>query len=496
MVAELSTLCAGRALKALEGLPPRDLVLVLEPSEPGARVRLVRLSADPRCARLHVQRARAAPHAGPLGPFYRACEQELVGATLARISQLRGDRIAWLEFRGTRAGRARALVLELTGRRATLALLDENDIILAALDPPVGAKALRVQVGLRYQPPPPAREAAEPGPPLAEAFAAAPEAPTTEAPLSARIERTLGLAQQELRLADLRDALRERLEKKRAKTRQFLNGLAVRRTACAGAERVREDGELLKAALERVERGAARVEVPDWFSADGAGTRAIELDPKLSPHANVERIFQRYHKLLRAAEELGADEQRGAHALAELERLLARVDAADPEELEREAQAAGLLEPPQQPPRKLAAVAPRLPYKVYRSARGTEIWVGRTAADNDALSLKHARGNDVWLHTADSPGSHVVLRVEKGAEADPEDVLDAAHLAVHFSPLRGSRKADVHVARAKDVHKPRGAKPGLVHLSGGKTLQLRVDAERLKRLLDTRAGDGAAGERE
>ena len=62
-------------------------------------------------------------------------------------------------------------------------------------------------------------------------------------------------------------------------------------------------------------------------------------------------------------------------------------------------------------------------------------------------------------------------------------MLDAAHLAVHFSPLRGAPRADVHVARRKEVHKPQGAKPGLVTLSGGKLLGVRLEPERLARLL-------------
>jgi predicted ribosome quality control (RQC) complex YloA/Tae2 family protein len=77
----------------------------------------------------------------------------------------------------------------------------------------------------------------------------------------------------------------------------------------------------------------------------------------------------------------------------------------------------------------------------------------------------------------------VVLRGAKGRDADPEEILDAAHLAVHFSPLKDARKVDVHLAHRKHVHKPRGAKAGLVTLSGGKVLRVRVQPERLRRLL-------------
>ncbi|MFM7298570.1 MAG: NFACT RNA binding domain-containing protein, partial [Planctomycetota bacterium] len=130
------------------------------------------------------------------------------------------------------------------------------------------------------------------------------------------------------------------------------------------------------------------------------------------------------------------------------------------------------------------APEPRKPYKLFRGKNGAEIRVGRNASDNDDLTFHHSKGGDLWLHTADSPGSHVILVLDKGAEPDPEDLLDAAHLAAHFSPLRDATRVNVHVARRKEVHKPRGAKPGLVTLSGGKVLALRMQPERLRRLLD------------
>src|SRR5690606_36553408 len=101
---------------------------------------------------------------------------------------------------------------------------------------------------------------------------------------------------------------------------------------------------------------------------------------------------------------------------------------------------------------------------------------------------------DLWFHTADHPGSHVVLVVEKNAEPDPEEVLDAAHLAVHFSPARNARRASVHVALRKLVHKPKGAKPGLVTLSGGRTIELRMQPERLERLLARGRASGDGGD--
>ena len=215
-------------------------------------------------------------------------------------------------------------------------------------------------------------------------------------------------------------------------------------------------------------------------------TRRLALDPKLSPRQNVERYFTRYKKLLRAAQNVDEELAQAQTRRTELEELAQRLDDAeqDPEALEAEAVERGLLDPPQvADPRKRKAPEARKPYRSFVGSRGSEIRVGRSSRDNDTLTLRHARGNDLWLHTADCPGSHVVLRLERGAEPEEEEVLDAAHLAIHFSPARGTDRAPVHVARRKHVHKPRGAKAGLVTLSGGRILEIRVQPARLEGLL-------------
>jgi predicted ribosome quality control (RQC) complex YloA/Tae2 family protein len=250
---------------------------------------------------------------------------------------------------------------------------------------------------------------------------------------------------------------------------------------------VQQDGELVKASLSRIPRGAKSIEVEDFFSAEAA-MRTIALDPKLSPHENLERIFERAKKLERARSVVGEELDMARAKLATLETFLSRAnaDGADFDALAKAAVDARVLEPQQTAPAgKKPVVAPRVPYKTFQGFAGGEIRVGRTAKDNDELTFRHASGNDVWMHTADTPGSHVVLRVMKGREPHPEELLDAAHLAVHFSPMKDATRARVHTARRKDVHKPRGAKPGLVTLSGGKILELRMQPARLQRLLGT-----------
>jgi predicted ribosome quality control (RQC) complex YloA/Tae2 family protein len=486
-------------VKGVVALPPRDLLLIVErpadPQESGEHLRL-RLSASPDLPRIFLQTAREKRRKGPLGPFFRAAE-ELAGARITALSQVGGDRIARIEFAGRepRAPEPRALVLELTGRHANLVLLDGAGRVAGALVPPPPTRSGepgRLAQGQPWRPPGGSPPPTDTSPPLAEWLRAGEDpgagesAPDARAPLSWLVERGLGGAAEALAERRAAAELARRLERKLARARSHLAGLEQRAAAAEDVERVREDGELLKANLEVVARGARSVEVDDFFAPEG-GRRRIELDPKLRPSENVERLFARYRKL--SEDRLGVQSELGLAAahLAELEALLARLGTSPAlaDELEAEAIERGLLTPAQTPPaaKRAAAPAPRLPYRAYRGGRGSEIRVGRSARDNDDLTLHHSKGSDLWLHTADAPGSHVVLCLSKGAEADPEEVLDAAHLAVHFSPLRGARKADVHVAPRKLVHKPKGAKPGLVTLSGGKLVAVRLEPERLGRLL-------------
>ena len=503
LVAELAPFVAGSRVIDVLGHPPRDLVLLLEPAGELARsqrrppLRLL-LSADPDAPRFFLQAERVARHTGPLGPFFRRVALDLNGATLVRLEQVAGDRILRVEFTSALAGEKRLLFAELVGRHANLLLAGPGERILDWLVPPPEAsagKVTRLALGEPWNAPPgrPSRPEGVPG------LAALLEAPAQAAPelldglraeLSWRVERTLGAQLEHVgRERDLRD-LRERLERRCARAKSLVYGLEQRLEAAAGAQRVLQDGELLKANLGRVIRGAKFVELEDWFSSEPA-TRRVSIDPKRSPQENVSAIFDRFHKLERSSADVQHELALARTKHAAFVDLLARLAApeADPNAIEAQAISAGWLEPAQvADPRKRKEQEARKPYREYKGLHGSAILVGRSAKDNDELTLRVARGNDLWLHTSDAPGSHVVLRLERGVEPDPEEILDAAMLAVHFSPLSEASKAAVHVARRKQVHKPRGAKPGLVALSGGKTLEVRMQPDRVRRLLSTARG--------
>lgn len=111
----------------------------------------------------------------------------------------------------------------------------------------------------------------------------------------------------------------------------------------------------------------------------------------------------------------------------------------------------------------------------YRSSEGVEILVGRDDASNDELTFSVGRSNDVWLHVAGSPGSHVVLACagRKGAAPDRQSLREAAALAAWHSKMRRGGRVAVHWCRVRDVRKPRGARPGSVVLRNEQKIQVR-----------------------
>jgi predicted ribosome quality control (RQC) complex YloA/Tae2 family protein len=120
---------------------------------------------------------------------------------------------------------------------------------------------------------------------------------------------------------------------------------------------------------------------------------------------------------------------------------------------------------------------------------GLSILVGRGAAENDQLTVRVAKGNDVWLHARGRTGAHVVLRLPKGRAPDQESLLDAAHLAAHFSDARGEAAPEVVYTRAKHVRKAKGSAPGAVTYSQEKGMALRVEPSRVERLLQGEEGE-------
>ena len=193
--------------------------------------------------------------------------------------------------------------------------------------------------------------------------------------------------------------------------------------------------------------------------------KSIPLDAKLSPQENVDRLFQRARKSERGKPFL-------TERLAHLEDLLGRVEAGEeiPEHMVPAA-------------RKARQQEPRKPYRVYKSADGARILVGKGGRDNDETTMRVAGPHDLFLHVRGSPGAHVIIPLRRDEDPLEQTLLDAATLALHYSKMRTAAAADVSYCRRKFVSKPRGAKPGLVQVQRERVIRLRREPDRLARLL-------------
>jgi predicted ribosome quality control (RQC) complex YloA/Tae2 family protein len=236
----------------------------------------------------------------------------------------------------------------------------------------------------------------------------------------------------------------------------------------------------------RLPRGAREARVPDWSRVDEEGRPAevpIALDPALSAAENAQRWLRRAKRYQAAAERIEARRLEVGEELSRAESLLSRAgsaqDAGQLAAVEAESPAAS-------PGRSKAQAAPRLPYRKFISQSGAPILVGRSARDNDTLTIRVARGNDLWLHARGMQGAHVVVP-GPGESPDPRTLGDAALLAAHFSSARGQEGVEVAWTRCKHVRKAKGSAPGSVTVTQEKVLRVRLDEDRLAALLRTEA---------
>ncbi len=354
------------------------------------------------------------------------------------------------------------LVIQLAGRYPQLGVTSNDETLVTLL--PVRA--------VRDHESPPLR----PLPlPLADLVSGAWLAALSEARWTATDLRAL-----ESRREHLLSLARAGLEKKRRTIAALEKDLA----RMGEAESLRQRGELLKTALHRLEEGTSSVEVINWSTGEPQPT-LITLDPTLSPVENLQRVFDRYKKLVRGATLITPHLEAAWDAEQRLLALLTSIPSAAPDELiSLEESLADFGLRAQAPPQKKRE-AQRLPYRRFESLDGTELLVGRSARDNDSLTFHVARGSDIFLHARDVPGSHVILRRKDRTAPPHEALLDAATLAAFASRARHDTVIDVLWTERKHVRKVKGAAPGLVQTAATRNIAIRIDNARIERLYRT-----------
>jgi predicted ribosome quality control (RQC) complex YloA/Tae2 family protein len=221
--------------------------------------------------------------------------------------------------------------------------------------------------------------------------------------------------------------------------------------------------ELLGVNLHKAKRGMESIEVEDVYSEDG-GTVNIDLDKSLTPGQNVERLFERAKKLKDKIPGIREEIQLTNRRLEQLGKIRSELDKLEsddiPQKLEEQLEQFGIKPPGD---RKKAEPQDRLPYKKYATSIGEEIWVGRSATDNDVLTFKYARKYDLWLHSQQTSGSHVILRrPNKAHQFQKSSIIEAAEIAAFFSTAKKSDTVPVIYTEVKYVRKLRKGRPGQV----------------------------------
>jgi predicted ribosome quality control (RQC) complex YloA/Tae2 family protein len=543
LAAELHERLSGRELRgvedpALDARSPEGLLLRIAGEAGGLFV-----SLDRDCPGVFPSRAVAGKRT------VRGVAQRLVarlrGAQVLGVGQPTVDRVLVLELKGAE-GRLE-LWLEMTGRLGNLVLTDAAGAILV-----IGRAVLagmsrmrRLEVGLPYVAAPAPKgedllEADRPGaelpeepaalakrfsgltPRTAEALLAlwqeqglspseglarlaaalrgeeplaplclGPEswtaAPASLAPAGAptfceAAERAWLQREASLAAGRKRGALAGRIRAQLAQRERLLARLRAELAEAERGELLRVQAEHLAAHLHSVRRGQSELRVVRF---DTGEELVVPLSPAQGPAENLDALFRRARK----AERTRAVVQRRCDELApevlELRKLHSEAEAAS-----GYAALAAIEQrlPPEPLPEELEQR--RLPSGVsgYRSSDGLAILVGRTAAGNQTVTFQMARPRDLWFHTRDFPGSHVVLRRSGKREPPPRAVLEAAALAAHFSKAAAQLVVDVACCMRYQVRSPKGAPVGKVQYSGEKTLSVRMEPALLEPLLQRRLG--------
>ncbi len=235
------------------------------------------------------------------------------------------------------------------------------------------------------------------------------------------------------------------------------------------SEDLRLFGELLTANIHLVSPGAKSVEVTNYY--DGSRV-TIPLDVKLSPSKNAQRYFKKYGKAKTAIKEKQIQLAENDDEIKYLESVLSFLenteDVGEIESLRAELVETGYVRRRKQSGGFKEKKTKPAPYR-YTLSNGMGVLVGRNNKENDYLTFKLAGNRDLWLHTKDIPGSHVIVQ-SAGAELDEASIWGAAAIAAYHSKARSSENVPVDYVPVKYVKKPSGAKPGMVIFTNNRTV--------------------------
>ena len=267
---------------------------------------------------------------------------------------------------------------------------------------------------------------------------------------------------------DRKDAMRQKSQAVR-KTVQNLCTRLTRKLAIQekeleatyDRERLRQLGDIVTANIHKIVKGQTTVSCEDFYDED-MKVIDIPISPILSPQQNAAKFYKDYTRMKNAEKELTRQMELGETELVYLKSVLEELDRANTEaeleEIRRELQEGGYIKA-EAGKRKMKQG--KLPPMRFESTNGYPIYVGRNNRQNDELTFKLARKDDLWLHASKVHGSHVIISC--GGTVPPDDTItQAAQLAAYYAETKGGQNLPVDVTPVKQVKKPANGKPGMV----------------------------------
>ncbi len=416
------------------------------------------ISCHPRFCRIHLTEKRFKNP--PVPPrFCALLRSRILNQRILGIKALEGERIVHIKFKDF------TLVVELTGKSSNVILIDQNSTVVDALRhyPPEESKRV-VFPGVKLTPLPKPEGITEKPLPIekkeGESWNEALDRYYTELTEKEEFQREYTHLSR-----ILRDA-RKRVERK------IKNVLSDRQRAEKEKE-YQKTGELLLSNFHLLKRGMKEVELEDFYKSPPEKVR-IELDPALSPQENAEKFFRRAKKAKRTLEMVAQRLPEVEEELRYIETLLYELESAETKEELEELKSVlikeGYLKEPSQRLLK-DPVRPAKPASIGRllTDEGFTILYGRNSRANDLILREYTAKEDLWFHAKGVPGSHVVLKVA-GRCPTEETIRHAAGVAAFLSKNRSAKKVEVIFTEAKNVRKPKGARPGLVTVAEYRTI--------------------------
>ena len=263
--------------------------------------------------------------------------------------------------------------------------------------------------------------------------------------------------------SDMQKTLKQNLDKLFLKKQRLLEDLEKAKKG----DTYKLYGEMLIANLHNIKKGEEAVTLTDYYSNNDI---TIRMDPLLSPSENAQAYYKKYNKSKTALDEKNKQLKDTEDSISLLESYVTYIDNAEtPEDIDdirSELTDLGYMRKRKNQPAKKNKKTSFLQFKINDDFI---VKVGRNNKENDDLTMKTAESHDIWFHTKDIPGSHVILFTNK-RHIDEKTILEAASIAAYYSKARESQNVPVDFTKVKHVKKPSGAKPGMVIFKDNRTV--------------------------